>query len=182
MTQWVSDYAETALGLPKLWGDMCGTAIFAVMLGLGRTLYAKYGKNITPILRIGFAASAVCYLAAAVSSSPLLGLAACALTGLCVSMLWPGTLIFTTDHVPNASVAVYALLAAGGDLGGSVAPQLLGIITDAVKEAGLSSFFGGAYSSDAVGMKVGMLTAAAFPLFGLAVVAVLVRLTRKNRP
>ena len=41
MAQWSSGYLEQALGIPKLWGDLCGVALFSVMLGLGRSLYAK---------------------------------------------------------------------------------------------------------------------------------------------
>ena len=138
MSQWCSGYLEAALKLPKLRGDVFGVAVFAVMLGLGRTLYAKFGKNISRFLLLGFAGAFLCYVTAALSQNAVVGLAACALTGLCVSMLWPGTLIYTAQSIPKASVAVYALLAAGGDLGGSIAPQLVGGITDAVSQ---SAFF-----------------------------------------
>ncbi|MBO5020746.1 MAG: MFS transporter, partial [Clostridia bacterium] len=46
MSQWSSSYLEQALSIPKIWGDIFGVAMFSVMLGLGRTLYAKIGKNI----------------------------------------------------------------------------------------------------------------------------------------
>ena len=46
MSQWSSSYLEMALGLPKVWGDIFGVAFFAVMLGIGRSLYAKIGKNL----------------------------------------------------------------------------------------------------------------------------------------
>ena len=98
------------------------------MLGLGRTLYSKYGKNISRILLLGFSGTFLCYMTAALSGNAALGLIACALTGLCVSMLWPGTLICSAELIPEANVAVYALLAAGGDLGGSLAPQMIGSV------------------------------------------------------
>ena len=60
--------------------------------------------------------SFLCYLIAALSQNAIVGLIACAFTGFCVSMLWPGTLIYTAEVIPHTSVAVYALLAAGGDL------------------------------------------------------------------
>ena len=41
MSQWCSGYLEQALGISKIWGDIFGAAAFSVMLGLGRSLYAK---------------------------------------------------------------------------------------------------------------------------------------------
>lgn len=181
MTQWCSSYLESALGIPKLWGDIFGVAVFAVMLGLGRTLYAKFGKNIARFLLLGFAGAFFCYITASLSPVPAIGLLACIFTGFCVSMLWPGTLIYTAQAVPNASVAVYALLAAGGDLGGSIAPQLLGSITDAVSQSGWAAAFAENLSPEQIGFKTGMLIAALFPLAGTAVVLVLKRTIRKRQ-
>ena len=53
MAQWSSSYLEKAIGLPKIWGDVFGVALFSMALGLGRTLYAKYGKNAEKILFLG---------------------------------------------------------------------------------------------------------------------------------
>ena len=108
--------------------------MFAVMLGLGRSLYAKYGKHIRRVLFAGTIGAAVCYLTAAFSNIALVGLIACGLTGFCVSMLWPGSLLVASDKFPTAGVAVFALMAAGGDLGGSVGPQLVGIVVDTAME------------------------------------------------
>lgn len=173
MTQWCSSYLEAALGIPKLWGDVFGVAVFAVMLGMGRTLYAKFGKNISRFLFFGFIGAFICYVTAALSQSSVVGLAACALTGFCVSMLWPGTLIYTAEVLPAASVAVYALLAAGGDLGGSVAPQLVGSITDAVAGSPLFASISATLSPEQIGFKVGMLAASLFPLLGMAVILIM---------
>lgn len=180
MTQWISSYTEKALSIPKMYGDIFGTAIFAVMLGLGRTLYAKYGKNISRILILGFCGAFVCYVTAALSGNAVLGLAACALTGLCVSMLWPGTLIYTADLIPGTNVAVYALLAAGGDLGGSVAPQLIGSVTDLV--SGVSWAQNLLITPEQAGLKAGLLSASLFPLVGIAIVLCLRRIRRQKNP
>lgn len=181
MTQWCSSFLEVALGIPKIWGDIFGVAAFAVMLGLGRTLYAKFGKNISRYLFFGFLGAFICYIAAALSPNAVVGLIACIFTGLCVSMLWPGTLIYTTQAIPQASVAVYALLAAGGDLGSSIAPQLMGSITDAVAAGQFPSIFAGALSHEQAGFKTGMLIAALFPLVGTIVVAVLRKTLAKSK-
>lgn len=180
MSQWCSGYLEAALGIPKLWGDVFGLALFAVMLGLGRTLYAKYGKNISKFLLLGFIGAFFCYIVAALSPNSSIGLAACALTGFCVSMLWPGTLIYTAEILPSTNVAVYALLAAGGDLGGSVAPQMVGSITDFVSESGALSCLNTTLSAEQLGFKSGMLLAAVFPLLGIITVIIMKKYAKKK--
>lgn len=180
MTQWCSSYLEAALRIPKVWGDVFGVAVFAVMLGIGRTLYARFGKSIARFLLLGFIGAFLCYVTAALSQSPVVGLVACALTGFCVSMLWPGTLIYTAEAIPLASVAVYALLAAGGDLGGSVAPQLVGSITDAVAGSPALASLSTGLSPEQIGFKAGMLVASLFPLIGTVVVIILKKTVKKN--
>ena len=181
MAQWASGYLERALGLPKLWGDIFGVAMFALTLGLGRTLYAKCGKNITRVLLLGSLGAVFCYLLAALSPLPWLGLIACALTGLCASMLWPGSLIVASDKFPQGGVFIFALMAAGGDLGASVGPQAVGIITDAViaspRAGELASAL--ALTPEQFGMKLGMLLGMLFPLLALPVIAALRKRTEK---
>lgn len=169
MTNWISGYMECALHIPKMAGDILGMAAFAVLLGLGRTWYARHGKNISLVLLLGVSGAAVCYLAAGLSSNPIVSMAACVLTGLCTSMLWPGTLILMEENIPQAGVTAYALMAAGGDLGGSVAPQMLGAVVDAVSESDWASVLGTSLSltAEQIGMKAGMLTAAVFPILGI---------------
>lgn len=171
MAQWASGYLEKAMGIPKLWGDIFGVAMFAVMLGTGRSLYAKIGKNISRVLFFCGVGATLCYLVAAFTSLPLLGLFACAFTGFCTSMLWPGSLIVASDRVPAGGVFIYALMAAGGDLGASIGPQLIGIITDTTLKSqsivSLAHQWG--FSPDQLGMKIGMLAGALFPLIGIFV-------------
>ncbi|MBR3816502.1 MAG: MFS transporter [Clostridia bacterium] len=171
MAQWVSGYLERALGIEKLWGDIFGVALFAAMLGLGRTLYAKKGKNITSVLFISAIGASLCYLTAVVSSSAVIGLVACVVTGLCVAMLWPGTLVVATERFPKGGVFVFALMAAGGDLGGSVGPQLVGVITDIVIADGNTAAVAEALSvsPEQLGMKAGMLVGFFFSLCAIPV-------------
>jgi MFS family permease len=182
MSQWASGYLEMALGLPKVAGDVFGVAAFAVMLGLGRVLFASRAKSILPILIFGSFSAAVCYLLASLSPFPILGLVACALTGFCTAMLWPGNLILSSEHYPKAGVALYALMAAGGDLGASVAPQMVGALTDIVARnaAPFAVLFGDGISPEQVGMRFGMLVAALFPLFGGALLLVLRRYFKRH--
>lgn len=159
MAQWSSGYLERALGIPKIWGDCLGVALFALMLGTGRTFFAQKGKNVGKFIFIGAIGSTVCYLLAALSPFPVVGLFACAFTGLCVSMFWPGSLIAASERYPESGVLIYALMAAGGDFGASVGPQLIGVITDAISRnpgaVTLAQNMG--MAGDQFGMKMGML-------------------------
>lgn len=183
MAQWASGYLELALGIPKIWGDIFGVALFAAALGLGRSLYAKIGNSIERVLLLGSIGATLCYLIAAISPFPILGLLACALTGFCVSMLWPGSLIVGSDRFPQGGVFIFAMMAAGGDFGASVGPQLVGIVTDAVAAAPnmlqLANRLG--MGTDQLGMRIGMLVGMLFPLAAVAVCARIYHVARKNR-
>lgn len=169
MSQWSSSYLEYALNIPKIWGDVLGVALFALMLGLGRTLYAKFGGNIYKSLLLSAIGATGCYLVAGFSNIAVIGLIACAMTGFCTAILWPGSLIVAADRFPSSGVAVFALMAAGGDLGGAIGTQLLGSITDlAVKNESFVSLAGSLQmTADRLGMKVGLLCAALFPLLAV---------------
>lgn len=182
MMNWISGYLEISMAIPKILGDIFGMMLFAVLLSLGRTMYAKRGKNIYKILLAGMAAATACYLIAGLSPIPVISLIACAMTGIATSMLWPGTLIYMSEKIPTAGVAAFALMAAGGDLGASLAPELLGIIADAVSESswGIGLGINLSITPDQLGMKVGMLTAAIFPLLGVAILLLMKKYFKKH--
>ena len=171
MAQWASGYLEQALGVPKIWGDIFGVALFAVALGTGRSLYAKIGKNVPRALFTGALGATACYLIAALSPFAIVGLIGCAFTGFCVSMLWPGSLIVASDKYPNGGVLIFALMAAGGDLGASVGPQLVGVVTDitmAKPAVGALALKIG-LTAEQLAMKIGRLVGALFPLLAIFV-------------
>jgi fucose permease len=182
MAQWCSGFAETALGVPKIFGDIFGVALFSVMLGTGRTLYTKHGKSIERVLLCGVIACFACYLVAALSSNAVIGLLACALTGLSASMLWPGSIITVSERIPTGGVIMYALMASGGDLGASVGPELVGVITDAVAGSVRMVAFAEkmGLTGEQLGMKCGLLIGA---LFALAAIPIYIKLfkTRSNK-
>ncbi len=171
MTNWISGYMESALGISKTMGDILGMASFAVLLGIGRTMYAKYGKNIHRTLLVGMAGAAVCYLLCALSPNVIISVMACMLTGLFTSMLWPGTLILMEEKIPNIGVWAYALMASGGDAGGSLAPQLLGIIIDKVSVSSWAGELSAVLNigTEQIGMKTGMIMASIFPILGILI-------------
>ena len=171
MAQWASGYIEKAFGIPKVAGDIFGVAMFSVMLGLGRTIYSKIGKSAIKVIFLGFVGASVCYLLAALSLNPLIGLIACAVTGFCVSMLWPGSLIVASDYHPDGGVIMYALMAAGGDFGASVGPQLVGVVTDiAIKNPYILSLaLNLNLLPEQAGMKLGILVGGLFSIIAIAV-------------
>lgn len=182
MAQWSSSYIEQALELPKIWGDLFGVALFALALGMGRSLYAKIGKNISRALFLGAIGAFACYAIAALTPIPIIGLAACALTGFCVSMMWPGSLIVASDRYPQGGVMIFALMAAGGDFGASVGPQLVGVITDAAIELPALKNIAASLSimPEQLGMKLGLMIGALFPLVAVFVYYSFLRSKRKQ--
>ena len=172
MTQWISSFIENALHIPKIFGDVFGVAFFASLLGLGRTLYSKIGKNISSVMLFCMGGAFICYLVAALSPNPISALIACSLTGLCTSMLWPGSIIWMGERVPKAGVTAFALLAAGGDLGASISPQLVGIICDVVEksEFALNLSTKVNLSTEQIAMKSAILFSSLFALTGFILV------------
>lgn len=169
MGNWLSTYIESALHIDKALGDILGMAMFAILLGLTRILYAKYARNIWHILFLGMVGAAVCYLTAGLVGGTTLPFLACSFTGVFTSMLWPGSLILMEEKLPHVGVAGYALMAAGGDLGASLAPQLQGIVVDQVAS----------FAPEQQAMKAGMLVSAIFPLLGVLVLLCIRRQSKK---
>ena len=168
MSNWISSYVENALNIDKTVGDILGMAMFAILLGIARISYAKFGKNICKVLLVSMIGASVCYLVVGLSGSTVLAFFACIFTGLFVSMLWPGALIMMEENLPGIGVAAYALMAAGGDLGASVSPQLMGIVIDKVSATDFASELGVTLNltAEQIGLKAGMLVTSIFPIIG----------------
>ncbi|MCL2068654.1 MAG: MFS transporter, partial [Oscillospiraceae bacterium] len=132
ISQWMSAYAEDALGVPKVAGDVAGMCMFAVMMGIGRTVNGIKGKSswLPGLMLAGGFLSLACYIVVATASSAAVGLIACALCGLGVSLLWPGILSLSVRVFPMAGAWMMAIMAAGGDTGASVGPVVTGLIAD----------------------------------------------------
>ena len=172
MAQWSSSFLERAIGDHKVFGDVFGVAFFAMLLGLARTFYSKYGKNIINFMLMGMIGATFCYIIAGVVLNPVICIIACALTGLFTAMLWPGTLIYLEENFTNVSVSAYALMAAGGDMGAAIVPQLVGVVSDKFALSEIALKFSGFFniSSEQFGMRCGIITAAIFPLLGTIVI------------
>ena len=171
MSQWTSAFVETTLGLSKRVGDLLGLCLFAAFLGTGRLLYGMYGKRVDVwhVMVWGSLLASLCYLVAALSPWPIVSLISCALCGLGVSLLWPGSVTNAAHRFPLAGASMFAILAAGGDTGAAVGPWLLGVIADLVPA-----------TSPLPPLKVGMLVGTIFPLTMIAVLGML-RMMEKRR-
>ena len=182
MTNWISGFIENALHISKTLGDVLGLTVFAILLALGRTFYAKYGKNIYKVLLTGMICSSICYLIAGFSPLPIISMIACILVGLCTSMLWPGSLILLEDNYPKIGVFAYALMAAGGDLGSSIAPQVLGVVVDKVSASDFAGELSSKYAmtTEQIGMKAGIITSSIFPIIGTIVLIITIRYFKKE--
>ena len=150
MAQWASAYAESALNIPKSLGDIVGPCLFAVMMGISRSFYGKYGEKLDLIkFMIGSGVLClVCYLLAALGPFPILNLAGCIVCGFSVGIMWPGTISITSGKIPLGGTAMFALLAMAGDLGGSIGPGVIGVVTQNAND----------------NLKAGMLAACVFPV------------------
>ena len=149
MAQWASAFTESALSVSKTVGDLAGSCLFAVFMGITRVIYGKMSEklDLTKAMLLCGTMCVVCYLLASLSPMPILGLAGCALCGMAVGIMWPGTLSISSQKCPRGGTALFAFLALAGDLGATVSPALVGSISEM---AGSN-------------LKMGLLVATVFP-------------------
>ena len=150
MSQWASAFTESALGVTKTIGDLVGPCLFAMFMGISRMLYGKMSENfdLSKTMLLCGMLCAVCYLTASLSTSPALGLAGCALCGLAVGIMWPGTISISSQKCLGGGTAMFAFLALAGDFGATVSPAMVGKF---------SEMAGG-------NLKVGLFVATVFPI------------------
>ncbi|MGL5633524.1 MAG: MFS transporter [Sarcina sp.] len=163
MNQWTSTFMENALHLPKITGDLIGMCGFAIMLGIGRTLYGIFGDkfNMQNVLVKGSFFAFITYLLVALSPLKSISIISCILTGFFASLLWPGTLVVTSELFPKAGAWIFAMLAVAGDIGASFGPLVTGILIDYNILEIIS--FGAIIPSEAVSIRLGLLFGAIFP-------------------
>lgn len=133
VSQWASTFAEKGLGISKTAGDLAGPMAFAVLMGASRAFYGKYGDRID-LDRFMVYSSSLCilsYFTIAFVPVPLLSLIGCAICGLSVGIMWPGTFSKASKALPKGGTAMFALLALGGDVGCSGGPTVVGMVSGA---------------------------------------------------
>ena len=136
VSQWASTFAEKGLGISKTAGDLAGPMAFAILMGASRVFYGKYGDRIN-LDRFMIYSCFLCilsYLGISLLPMPQLSLVACAVCGLSVGIMWPGTFSKAAAALSKGGTAMFALLALGGDLGCSGGPTLVGMVSSALGE------------------------------------------------
>lgn len=150
VSQWASAFAEQGLGITKTAGDLAGPMMFAILMGLSRAFYGKYGDRID-LDRFMIASCGLCivsYLGVSLLPVPGLSLVFCALCGLSVGIMWPGTFSKASSALPRGGTAMFALLALGGDVGCGGGPTVVGFVSGALGD----------------NLKLGILAGVAFPI------------------
>ncbi len=160
MSQWASTFAEQGLELQKATGDLLGPCAFAFLMGAGRILHSLLPEKLG-IKTVLFGCSLLtltCYLVTALVDNSMVSVIFCALCGLGVSAMWPGTYTLASGTFPHGGNAMFGVFAMFGDLGCSVGPWLAGLI------------------AAANGLNISLLVCAIFPLISI----VFLMLYRKN--
>ena len=134
VSQWASTFAEKGLGVSKAVGDLAGPMAFAVLMGTSRAIYGKYGDrlNLEHFMAGSALLCAASYLCIALVPHPVAGLLGCAVCGLSVGIMWPGTFSKASAGLPRGGTAMFALMALAGDLGCSSGPTLVGMVSSAL--------------------------------------------------
>ncbi len=164
MSQWASAFAELGLGISKAAGDLAGPMAFAVLMGSARVFYGKFGDRID-LDKFMAGSSMLCvlsYLCIGLIPHPAAGLIGCAVCGLSVGIMWPGTFSRASALLPGGGTAMFALMALAGDLGCSAGPTLVGAVS-------------GSYGDN---LRTGILAASVFPVLLLAGIGI----SRRKRP
>lgn len=164
VSQWASTFAEKGLGVSKTIGDLAGPMAFAILMGTARAFYGKFGDKID-LDKFMLGSSGLCivsYLMISLVPSPVISLLGCALCGLSVGIMWPGSFSKASARLRKGGTAMFALLALGGDLGCSGGPAVVGYVS-------------GLFSDD---LKKGILAGVVFP--ALLMVSILVIRPKKT--
>ncbi len=163
IAQWASYFAEVGLQLPsKEVGDLFGGALFALGMALSRTAYGFIGDKINlkaaiSICGVGLLGS---YLLASLSPFSALSLAGIGLGGVFVGIMWPGIYSLAGKNYPRGGTKMFGMLALAGDVGCTLGPVMVGVI-----------------SSD---IKIGLLVSAIFPFVIVFIMAVLLKSSSKR--
>lgn len=150
MSQWATTYAQTGLGVSLETAGLLGPCLFALLMGTARASYAKFsGKiNLKMFMICSCCLCVTGYLLASLSPIPALGFAGCAVTGLSVGIMWPGTFSIAGERCPAGGTGMFALLALAGDLGCMSGPTVTGLVS----------------AGNGDNLKVGLMAAIGFPV------------------
>ena len=165
VSQWASTLAEKSFGINKTIGDLAGPMAFAILMGSSRAFYGKFGDriNLERFMQYSAVLCMISYLMIAFIPIPALGILGCAVCGLSVGIMWPGTFSMASASVKRGGTALFALLALAGDVGCSSGPTYVGMISGSLND----------------NLKMGILAALIFPIFMVVGIRLIMGL-RKN--
>lgn len=169
MSQWSSYFAEVGLGVSKTVGDLLGPLMFAVLMGVSRTIYGKLSSKIKLLNALMFCSvmCVFCYIIATVSPYPFVSIIGCALCGFSVGIMWPGVYSLSAKYCKSGGTVMFALLALCGDVGCTAGPSIVGYISDAM---GGSEF----------AIKTALFSMIVFPVIMIGTIAVLKKYIKKK--
>ena len=159
MAEWSSLFAQKALGVSKVVGDLAGPCAFAIFMGAGRLWYAAVSKKVSfkrtlILLNIG---AFICYIGVAFCDIGFLSLLFCALCGFTVSISWPGIYSAGARDFPTGGAVMYSVFAMCGDTGCWLGPWILGLV------------------ADRVGLNLGFAAASVFPVIMVIACIVMIK-------
>ena len=164
LAQWVSAFVESDLSVSKTLGDLLGPCVFAMLMGVSRLLFGKFGDSVN-LRKVTLAGGCVCFAGLfMVSLSPwrFLSLAGCGICGLAVGVMWPGIISQAAKMIPNGGTSMFGLLALAGDIGCFAGPDVVGIV------------------GTELGIRGGLLCASIFAAFIIVGAFILKKYSSKN--
>ena len=183
ISQWASLFAQKGLGISKSLGDLLGPCAFAVAMGLSRVTFGKFASKIKleRFMLASFTLCAISYIIIVFSPHPAISFFGFALAGVSVAILWPGTYSLGAEFIPTGGTLMFAFFAFSGDLGCTLGPDLIGVISDKVIENG--GTFASLLSDDPIAsaLKCGILFAIVFPMLGIISSLILISKIKKSR-
>lgn len=150
VSQWASTFAELGLHVSKTIGYLAGPMMFAILMGISRAVYGKYGDkmNLDKFMKYSAVLCVASYLIISLIPNPVIGLFGCGICGLSVGIMWPGTFSKAAVSIKSGGTVMFALLALAGDVGCSTGPTLAGMVSSG-------------FEND---LKLGILAAIVFPI------------------
>ena len=168
VSQWSSALAEKSLGIPKTIGDLAGPMAFAILMGIARAFYGKYGDKIKldHFMIYSCILCIISYVGIAFIPIPVLSLVCCAITGLSVGIMWPGTLSIAATDFPEGGTAIFGILAMAGDIGCMIGPETVAVASKYLTLSGSE-------------LKAGILVSTVFPVI-FTIIMILNKKTKKT--
>lgn len=167
ISQWASTFAQNALHIDKLYGDLFGPAFFALCMGTTRFLFGKFGEkiNIDKVLFVSTILCLISYIMISIIPNNIISLIGCGLCGVSVALMWPGTLSNASKTIIRGGTSLFAFLALAGDVGCALGPTLVGLVS----------------SSNNDNLKIGIMVSIIIPITLLISLVVLIFMKRKAK-